>query len=154
MHKIPNMQVLLCNQYHLAKACSCCCAHNTKHELLLCNQYHSAKYQTCSCCYATKTKHAAVAMKPISLSLKMQLLLCTQNQACSCCYEINITQFKYAAVAICTVPHMQPLPCKLCHTVYIRIYRHVHMLPSHKYSSKFLWSNLCNFCAKPWKLSS
>ena len=30
MYTIPNMQLLLCNQYHSAEAHSCCHAHNTK----------------------------------------------------------------------------------------------------------------------------
>ena len=112
MHTISNMQLLLCNQYHSAKACSHCHAHtilnmqplpckqyrwakacncyhayDTKHELLLCNQYHSAR--TYSYCHAYKTKHASVAMQPMSLKLNMQLLPCAQHHTCNCWHNCN-----------------------------------------------------------------
>ena len=160
VHTIPNMQVLLLNQYHSAKARHCCHAIQSisltqSMQLLPCIQY-----QICSCCYATnitQLKHAAIAMH-------------TQYQTCSrchatniaelkyatvamhtipnmnCCYATNITQVKHAAVAMRTIPHMQSLPCKQCHTVYIRILdMYIIMFPSHNCNSKFSWSNICNF---------
>ena len=90
-HTISNMQPLPCNQYRWAKACNCCHAYDTKHELLLCNQYHSA--QTYSYCHAYKTKHASVAMQPMSLKLNKQLLPCAQYHTCNCCHGNNVTQY-------------------------------------------------------------
>ena len=85
-------------------------------------------------------------MQPISLGSNIQLLPCIQNQACICCYATNVTQVKHAVVAKRTISHMQLLPCKQCHTVYIRILdMYIIMLPSHNCNSKFSWSNICNF---------
>ena len=151
------MQLLSCTQY---QTCSCCFATNItqlKHAAIAMH----TQYQTCSYCHTTnitELKHASVAMhaipnmnccyeQPISLSSNIQLLPCIQNRACIYCYATNITQVKHAAVAMCTIPHVQPLPCKQCHTVYMRILdMYIIILPSHKYNSKFSWSNICNFC--------
>ena len=72
VHTIPNMQVLLLNQYHSAKAvamlfsqyhspkaCSCYHSHNIKHAAVLCNHYYSAK--ACSRCHA----HTISNMQPL-----------------------------------------------------------------------------------------
>ena len=85
-------------------------------------------------------------MQPISLGSNIQLFPCIQNQVCICCYATNVTQVKHAIVAMRTIPHMQLLPCKQCHTVYIRILdMYIIMLPLHNCNSKFSWSNTCNF---------
>ena len=103
MKTVPNMQVLLCNQYHSAKARSCCHAHNTKHA---CVAIQPISLRSLSCCYVHSNKHAAVAMQPVSLSQSMQLLPCTHHQICSRCHAANITQLKQEAVAMHTVPNM------------------------------------------------
>ena len=130
VHTIPNMQVLLLNQYRSAKARHCChsiqpISLTQSMQLLPCTQY-----QTCSCCYATnitQLKHAAVAMH-------------TQFQTCShchatniaelkhatvamhtilnmnCCYATNITWLKHTAIAMHTKPSMHLLLCSQCHS--------------------------------------
>ena len=120
-HTISNMQPLPCNQYRSAKACNCCHAYDTKHELLLCNQYHSA--QIYSYYHAYKTKHAIVATQPMSLKLNVQLLPYAQYHTCNCCHANNVTQYNIIRI----------------------LDMYIIMLPSHNCNSKFSWSSICNF---------
>ena len=139
MRTIPDMQLLLCNQHHLTKACRCWHAHRCCYAtnitqlsmpLLPCTQC-----QTYRCCYATnitQLKHATVSMHTIP---NIQMLLCNQYHSAKtcccchahrCCYATNITQLKHAAVAVHTIPKTQPLLCSQYHSAKACSCCHVH----------------------------
>ena len=104
VHTIPNMQVLLLNQYHSAKVRHCChsiqpISLTQSMQLLPCTQY-----QTCSCCYATnitQLKHVTVAMHTI---LNM-----------NCCYATDITRLKHTAIAMHTINYLYMYVASLYH---------------------------------------
>ena len=105
VHTVPNMQVLLLNQYHSAKARHCCHSIQPISLAQSMQLFPCTQYQTCSCCHATniaQLKHATVAMHTIPIM--------------NCCYATNITQLKHTAIAMYTKPSMHLLLCTQCHS--------------------------------------
>ena len=149
-----SMQLLPCTPYQI---CRCCYATNITQLKNATVAMHTIPNM--NCCYATnitQLKNATVAMHTIP------------NM--NCCYATNITQLEHTAIIMHTKPSMHLLlcnqyhtskTCSCCHvhnttgeTIAMQTmshsihknFRHVHMLPSQEYNSKFSWSNVCNFC--------
>ena len=128
VHTIPNMQVLLLNQYHSAKACHCCHAIQPISLTQSMQLLPYTQYQTCICCNATnitQLKHAAIAMH-------------TQYQTCSHCHATNIAELKHATVAMHTIPNMN-----CCYATNITRLKHTAIAMHTKPSMHLL---LCNQC--------
>ena len=131
VHTIPKTQPLPCSQYHSAKACSCCHAHNTRHELLLCNQYH---FEHTAIACTQKPSMQLLLCNQYHLAKNMQLLPCT-HQTRSYCHATNITQLKHAAVAMHMISDMNccyATNIKQTQTIAMQPISNVQLLQAHK----------------------